>query len=323
MSKPLHSPTPEEAMADAFADGDISSAPTPSSSIPEFEAVDVANFLALEIPPRRNIMEPWLPAQGLAMIYAPAGVGKTFFALEIACACVCGTAFLGWEVAEPVGVLYVDGEMPAAMLQERLARIFKATGEAPQAPLSILTPDLLDNTPNLANQLDRLAISKTAAKAGSEVIVIDNLSCLLRGAKGENEAESWIAAQEWALQQRREGRTILFVHHAGKGGDQRGTSKRIDVLDTAIKLSRPENAAQGCNFKIEFTKGRGLHGEALKSFEAEMQTTEGGREWLVSRDLRRRVVDLKAEGQNIRQIAAILGISKSAVGRMLQKEESA
>ncbi len=268
-------------------------------------------------------MEPWLPSQGLAMIYAPAGVGKTFFTLEIACACACGTSFLGWNVEIPSGVLYLDGEMPAAMLQERLARIFKSTGDAPKAPLSILTPDLLEITPNLANRMDRMAISEAADSAMAEVIIIDNLSCLLRGGQGENEAESWIATQEWALHQRSHGRSIIFVHHAGKGGDQRGTSKRIDVLDTAIKLSRPENAAHGCNFKIEFTKGRGLHGEALKPFEAAMRTTDEGREWLVSRDLKGRVAELRAEGLNIRQIADALGISKSSVGRMAKKEESA
>jgi hypothetical protein len=30
------------------------------------------------------------------------------------------------------------------------------------------------------------------------------------------------------------------VHHSSKSGDQRGTSKRIDVLDSSIRLERPE-----------------------------------------------------------------------------------
>ena len=47
--------------------------------------------------------------------------------------------------------------------------------------------------------------------------------------------------QEWILQLRRRGISVLIVHHAGKGGDQRGTSAKEDVLDTVIKLSRPDD----------------------------------------------------------------------------------
>ena len=55
----------------------------------------------------------------------------------------------------------------------------------------------------------------------------------------ENEAEGWLPVQDWALGHRRAGRSVLFIHHAGKGGLQRGTSRREDVLDTVIGLRRP------------------------------------------------------------------------------------
>ena len=35
-------------------------------------------------------------------------------------------------------------------------------------------------------------------------------------------------------------KTVLFVHHSGKGGQQRGTSRREDVLDTVIALRYPK-----------------------------------------------------------------------------------
>ena len=52
----------------------------------------------------------------------------------------------------------------------------------------------------------------------------------------ENDADSWVPVQAWALAQRRAGRSVLFVHHAGKSGLQRGTSRKEDVLDTVIAL---------------------------------------------------------------------------------------
>jgi hypothetical protein len=73
-----------------------------------------------------------------------------------------------------------------------------------------------------------------------DLIVLDNLSTLVRSGR-ENESESWLPVQEWALQLRKRGKSILFVHHAGKTGQQRGTSKKEDVLDTVISLKRPKD----------------------------------------------------------------------------------
>ena len=41
-------------------------------------------FLALDLPPRRMILDPWLPEKGLAMIYSPRGTGKTLLAMTSA-----------------------------------------------------------------------------------------------------------------------------------------------------------------------------------------------------------------------------------------------
>ena len=68
---------------------------------------------------------------------------------------------------------------------------------------------------------------------GVRLIVVDNISTLCRTGT-ENESDSWDVVQMWALKQRSAGRSVLFVHHAGKTGAQRGTSKREDVLDTVI-----------------------------------------------------------------------------------------
>lgn len=85
--------------------------------------VDALDFMALQFPPRENILSPWLPRQGLGMVYAPRGIGKTHFSLGVAYAVAGGGLFFGWQAMAPRGVLFLDGEMPAGVLQERLARI--------------------------------------------------------------------------------------------------------------------------------------------------------------------------------------------------------
>jgi putative DNA primase/helicase len=72
-----------------------------------------------------------------------------------------------------------------------------------------------------------------------ELLVLDNLSSLTAVIR-DNDAESWNPIQEWLLRLRRRGTSVLIVHHAGKGGEQRGTSRREDVLDTSISL-RPSS----------------------------------------------------------------------------------
>ena len=108
-----------------------------------------------------------------------------------------------------------------------------------------------------------------------DLVVIDNLSTLARSGR-ENEAESWLPIQEWALFLRKMGKSVLFVHHAGKGGQQRGTSRKEDVLDTVINLRRPQqySPADGARFEVHFEKTRGFDGDDAKPFEATLACSE-------------------------------------------------
>lgn len=276
-------------------------------------------LLALALPPRERVLTPWLPSKGLAMIYGPRGIGKTHAALGIAHAVATGGTFLRWRAPKPRRVLVLDGEMPGAVLQERLAAIAAAAPAEPPSPdyLRILALDLQERGLDLGDEADQAALERELGDA--ELILVDNISTLVRGGR-ENEAESWLPVQEWALVQRRAGRSVTFLHHAGKGGQQRGTSRREDVLDTVIALRRPadQQPDQGARFEVHYEKNRGFHGDDAKPFEAALGT--GG--WTM-RDLAdvdmARVVALTDEGMTVRDIAEQTGIPKSRVSRLQQK----
>jgi hypothetical protein len=57
---------------------------------------DLEEFLALPIKPREMILDPIIPEKGLAMLYAPRGVGKTHVALGIVYAAASAGRFLKW-----------------------------------------------------------------------------------------------------------------------------------------------------------------------------------------------------------------------------------
>lgn len=294
---------------------------TMEGSTATFRTIDAAELLATAFPIRETVLAPWLPEKGLAMVYGPRGIGKTHLSLGIAYAAATGGRFLRWQAPRPRRVLVIDGEMPAVVLQERLAAIVDASSLEPPAPdfLRLLPMDVQDGAAlNLSDEGCHPAIE--AAIEGAELLIVDNISTLSNGGR-ENEAESWLPVQQWALRQRRAGRSVVFIHHAGKGGQQRGTSRREDVLDTVMALRRPTDYQpdEGARFEVHFEKARGFHGDDAKPFEAALIPGTG---W-TTRDLAdadmARVMVLSAEGASVRDIAAELGMGKSKVQRLLDK----
>jgi hypothetical protein len=287
--------------------------------------VSIGDFLALNFPPRNNILHPWLPTQGIAMVYAYRGIGKTFFALSVAYAATSGGNFLNWMAPGPVGALYIDGEMPGPVMQERLSQIVAGADQEPKAPFTLLTPDLQpEGMPRIDNPEGQEAIESILTPK-IKLIVIDNISTLT-GAK-ENEADGWTPVQAWALKQRQKGRTVLFVHHAGKGGAQRGTSRREDVLDTVLALKRPVDyhTDQGAVFEIHFEKARGLYGNDVDSIEARLSDEGAGLFWNwrpVETSNFERVVELSKKGLNQKEIADELQLNKSTVSRHIRRAKS-
>lgn len=282
--------------------------------------VTAVELLTMDFPPREFVVDPILQTQGLMMLYSARGVGKTLTSLGIGCAVAAGGKFLRWQAPKPRKVLYVDGEMPAITMRERLAGIIAGMdGEIEPGYFRLITSDLqMEGIPSLSGTIGQTMIE--AELEDSELLIIDNLSCLCRGGR-ENEAESWLPVQEWALSLRRRGVSVLFIHHAGKGGAQRGTSRREDVLDTVISLRHSEdyNPADGARFEVHFEKARSIYGDAVEPFEVRMETREGAAVWLMnSLD---DVTEAKAralfeEGLSIRNVAKELNITPAKSQRL-------
>ena len=320
--------TPEALMSDVEA--------SKTQAQKRFNVLDIKNFLKEDLPVRGHMVEPWLPEQGLAMIYAERGVGKTYLALSIAYAVACGGdkngEFLNWKIPQPRNVMYLDGEMPAGDLQQRLKALHRYFGET-KAGFKLLAYDLQrDFNLKLAYEEDRKGLEKHLKEEGTELIVVDNISTLCAAGK-ENEAESWEAIQDWATGQRREGRSVLFIHHANKTGGQRGTSRREDVLDTVIGLRHPADyePEQGAVFKLSFEKSRGFYGESAKPVIMELKleadfidknNVDMKHGWIVKpleKSNKEKVLALVEEGLSNAEIAKEVGITHFSVRRILKK----
>mgnify|MGYP002633606287 CR=1 FL=1 len=284
-------------------------------------AADLGTFLNLEIPPRTCLISPWLPSGGLTQVYAYRGIGKTHFALNVGYAVATGGEYLGWKCSTPKRVLYIDGEMPAADMQERL-RMIMGEETITAHNFILVTPDLQNVvTPNLATEEGQQNLESYTSEA--DLIIVDNISTLCRTGK-ENDSDQWTQVQRWLLKMRSEGRSVLLVHHAGKNGNQRGTSAREDVLDTVIALKRSKGSSptEGANFEVHFEKNRGFTGTDAQAFNATLSIENGKQKWsrqsLVDSTFNR-CVALANQGLEQSEIVIELDVHKSTVSRCLKK----
>lgn len=284
----------------------------------------LAEFLAVEFPTREQIIAPIFPRQGLGMIHAWRGLGKTYLALALALAAASGSAILKWRVARPWKVLFVDGEMPGALLQERLAKLVRAmpTGFDPSF-FRIVTPDVQPaGIPDLGTPPGQRWLDSIVGDA--ELLMLDNLSSLVRSGS-ENADELWLPMATWLLRHRAAGRAACMVHHDGKGERQRGISRREDLLDTVIQLRKPIDyqESDGARFTVSYPKHRDFHGKDAEPFEARLVEEEtGGLVWTVTEvdDARtRQVADMLAEGRTVTEIAKALDIGRATVDRHKRK----
>ena len=217
-----------------------------------------------DIPPREYLISEWMPKDSFGMVYAPRGVGKSWFCMALAVAVSEGkNRFLGWELHGQHDVLYVDGEMARVELKERFNGL--CTSKNPR--LHILPSELLyrEGRPlSLDFEEEQRAVDDALLHleekgCRAQLVIFDNLSTLRRSIS-ENDNDAAKQLIDWFVSLRHRGYTVLVVHHAGKSGQQRGASIIEVPMDFTIKLSEKDrsNAAknQEARFDLKIEKVR-------------------------------------------------------------------
>ena len=278
----------------------------------------------LDLPPVKKYLGP-IHKGTLGEIYGPRGLGKTWFRDALSLCLTRGLDFGPLKCESHASVLILDGEMPLHLLKERSA-LAAHTGE-PLSPLDIISNEYLYTLGgpviNLADAGWRQAILDTVRRAGDrwDVIFIDNLSSFLPGIR-ENDSESWGPINAFLLELRWMGKAVIFVHHAGKSGDQRGTSGREDQLDFVWKLTPTpgHNPQDGCSLEATLTKSRSLTGAEAAPFSFALTSDpDGGLTWVTSgvkESRREMVIALLGNGIKQNEAAGTVAMSKGYVSKI-------
>lgn len=291
--------------------------------------ISAEDFISQNIPPKKTILKPWLTEQSFILIAGWRGTGKTWLGVSMVDAKTRGESFGPWTTETPVPACYVDGELPAADVQERF-RVVASLSKAERKVRLYVYSDCYANSlgpprANLSNQEWRETFKAFLIKEGFKILALDSLSSLAPGID-ENLKRDWDPINQWLLDLRFAGISSILFHHTGKGKDQRGTSAHEDNADTSIILSHPSDYVQeqGVRFILKFKKKRGRNVDLhmIRDYEFSLSGVEGHTKWIwKSAKGRTRIEILKLinAGMTQSEIAKTLGVDKGYVSRIKVK----
>lgn len=283
--------------------------------------VNAKELCTMKLEPRTYLIDGLIKDRSMSEIFSWRGLGKTWLALSLGHAVGSGGKFLKWQAPKPSRVLFVDGELDADSLQQRL----RLLGAADNENLELLSCDMLEDPfPHLATARAQRIIEDKLADA--RFLILDNLSALAPSSN-EREAEEWILIQTWMGALKRQGISTLFLHHAGHAGHARGTTRREDLLDLVVELRRPKDyvASEGLRFEIHFTKTRAKMGASADPIEVRLTTDLDNKLIWNFHDLEdarlAQVVELRASGTAWRKIEEITGVPRSTAERIFNAQK--
>ena len=250
----------------------------------------------------------------LSMVYAKAGVGKTWIIHNIALCLTrkdyANVCIGSWPVEKPCGVLLIDGELPKGEIQNRLKLMSLELGqESTDNPLTVISSEdmagISDGTINLTEKKWRDGIADfVTERPEHKLIIFDNISSLAPGIN-ENTKQDWDPINQWLLSLRRKGFAVILLHHASKSGSDRGHSGRIDNLDNVIFLENDSEYTEGLRIKVKFEKGRYLTPDQKEPFTLEL--VPGPKGGLIMREATSGVL----QAERLKELVKLLQINES------------
>lgn len=186
------------------------------------------------------LIEPVLKENTLTVLYAPAGIGKSWLAMSCGLALANGKdVFPGWNVPSSKNVYFVSGEMDIDELNNRVLCLKKAYQSSdPKNDKFVLRKVRMD----LSKREDQEKIEKdlrdlessTHSYIGKKIslIIFDNLSTLVSKGSYMSNFDLFF---EWLEYLKSKKYSILLVHHSNKESSFLGTSAIKNKTDVLLK----------------------------------------------------------------------------------------
>ncbi|GIV20234.1 MAG: hypothetical protein KatS3mg023_1985 [Armatimonadota bacterium] len=309
-----------KALAQQYGNGHDSVVPQPAPR----RAISLRELMAKEFEPLTYLVPNILPEGGLTLLVGRPKVGKSWFALQIACALSAGGFALGLDTPLPKRrVLYCALEDGLRRLQRRITLL--GTAYDPDAFHIVTELSPLDR--GGADELRQL-IRETQA----EVVFVDVVARILprrRRNDGvyQSDYDAFSLLKDLAVA---EGATVVAVHHENKAPNEdplmrvSGSTGLTGAVDAVLTLSKPRGELTG----TLFVTGRDVEyeGEWAITFTAGRWYIEGDAATVRMSEQRQAILRAISElggKATPKQIADYLGKNASTTRTLLAKMKAA
>ena len=302
-----------------------------------------SEFLNRSYPPVRYVIYPLIATETIIQVWSMPGIGKTWFGLQLAACIASGKQFLRWQPSKDINeeivkypILYVEGEMRASSLRDRIVEIqqsldgfnYENLNIAPVAEQPNETFEPLNEERGRENVEIRLKelYEQTGKKP---FLFLDNISCLT--SIQEKDGVEWISFMSWLIKLRARGYTVVFFHHSTKeGSTSSGSNMKERSVDIEIKLERPDKEEfiegyDGAQFKVSFPKWREFaNSDYAKPFIATLD--RNSHEWKYHEIMKKTKRQVKSALENsnndIKAAMSATGLSQAQVYRYMKEIRS-
>ena len=209
----------------------LDTASKPEAEAPFYKLLSGDDLDAM--PPLRWRIKGVLPQTGYAAIYGPSGSGKSFLALDAACAIAIGGEWFGHRVTA-CPVVYVALEGQAGFSQRTQAWQFHHQSQSPTYLHFVTQPFDLTN----ARHVEDLAL----VTPPGAVVIVDTLNRSTPTADENSSRDMGTIIEGMTTLQDKIKGLVVLVTHTGKDASRglRGHSSLVAALDAAIEVSKAD-----------------------------------------------------------------------------------
>jgi putative DNA primase/helicase len=312
-------------------DGQTLQISRPTPGVEEGSVMGLNDHVSFETVP--DLLSDFIPAGTVSLIYASAGVGKTWLALHLACSVASSTkVFDRWTPDKARTVLYVDGEMGGALLEKWLNASVKVFTEDARTVIArklfrvSVGAEVLDLSTEEGQEVVERHLAETRRRSEEPVslLILDNLGALTGFS---DTTASWKGLFGWLKVLKRRGISTIIVHHTNKTGAQRGSEFKLAAVDNAFHVRAEGGAGRSTiAISIEVAKGRELHGLGKRPITVEFSPSAKVPKWRVrqvssgkgeaaKKERDDRIIELAGLGWSCQEIADDVGLCLSSLKR--------
>jgi hypothetical protein len=227
--------------------------------------LSASTWLSRVLPPVDRLLGDFVTTTTRGFIVGRTGLGKTMLGLAIAMGVAFGTGFLHWRSERPGRVLYLDGEMPADLLIQRIRDAARRVGR--EDLIGNLMVFSTEDAEEIAEAFPTLGmIEPLNTEAGQDfikrlcgvlkldLVIFDNVQALTVGV--QKDEETWLPVLplvQWLTKQRI---GQLWLDHTGHATErQYGTatkSWRFDAVGLMAPLPDDDRDPHETAFTLSF-----------------------------------------------------------------------